>query len=93
MVSSSLQINYLYGDIHHLELGAGYTYVASFSNKPTWGFPIRIGYRYQKKQGGLFFKAAYTPLIIRANTFPFIEKNKLFVPYLLFGGIAVGWSF
>lgn len=68
MTSISPQINYLQGTQHHLELGVGYVYLASVSGirftDGVWGIPLRIGYRYQKPEGGIFIKAAYTPSIL-----------------------------
>ena len=59
-----------------------------------WLSPIRIGYRYQRDNGGFFFKAAATPLIfwiIKNNT----ENNEpelspVLIPW---AGVAVGYTF
>ncbi|GHV43689.1 hypothetical protein FACS1894180_3520 [Bacteroidia bacterium] len=68
--SFSPQINYLYGRrSHHLELGLGlifpslfYYNVSGFDVDGSFLVPLRIGYRYQRENGGLFWKIALTPL-------------------------------
>ncbi|MCL2073237.1 MAG: hypothetical protein FWH18_04915 [Marinilabiliaceae bacterium] len=91
----SPQINYLYGQKNHLELGIGY----SFQYETPWdhnkgefifGFdnllryvPIRIGYRLQKEQGGFFWKIAYVP------SYRVEEKRISFI----WGGVAFGYTF
>ena len=93
MTSISPQINYLQGIQHHLELGIGYVYLASVSGiritDGVWGIPLRIGYRYQKPEGGIFFKAAYTPSILDRRI---LDKDKTSFLFL-WGGIALGWTF
>jgi hypothetical protein len=88
--SISPQINYLQGIKHHLELGIGFTYLASMSNvfirEGIWGVPLRIGYRYQRDEGGLFLKIAYTPIIIDKEII-----SSGFLP--VWGGLALGWTF
>lgn len=70
-----LEITALYGKSnHHLEMGFGLaSYLASTSyfdsetlevnDKVVFGaaIPFRVGYRYQKPEGGFFFRVAYTP--------------------------------
>ena len=85
---------------HHLELGAGISpNLMPYTNKldPEHGFgsfepglfvPFRIGYRYQKPEGGFLFRLGLTPVL----DFPNKHKERLtFVP--VFGGISVGKSF
>ena len=86
---------------HHLELGAGVTsYLDSIidfdeetfetNDKVVFsGFiPVRIGYRYQKPEGGFFFRVAYTPII----DFPSrTGGNWSFNPY--WAGLSFGKSF
>lgn len=82
------EISYLYGKEHHLELGVGATCNANFWSskggfyRADWLTPFRIGYRFQKDDGDLFFKAAATP---------FIWWNlSSFMPWF---GVAVGYTF
>ncbi|MDR7130237.1 hypothetical protein J2X69_002585 [Algoriphagus sp. 4150] len=86
---------------HHLEMGTGITsYLGrslaidsetfEFSDKVVFGafIPLRVGYRYQKSEGGFFFRIGYTPIInipVRAG------KSWSFDPY--FAGISFGKSF
>ena len=86
----SPQISYLNGKIHHLELGVGFTYESShYDNNITsnWAIPFRIGYRYQQENGGLFFKAAYTPALLKR----FLTEDYWFMPF--WGGVAIGYTF
>lgn len=80
--SISPQINYFTGKIHRFELGLGFAYDFYEGG---FVFPLRIGYRYQKNEGGMFYKVGFTPLY----------SNDLFwhTTILPWGGIAVGWSF
>jgi hypothetical protein len=89
---------------HNLELGIGYytyqerryffdeDFPTNIREEPYWGKTLvpRIGYRYQKPAGGLFFRAGYTP------TFGFesfeVDEDKVgFNPYGI--GLSLGWSF
>jgi hypothetical protein len=86
---------------HHLGLGVGffatrdrrYFFDEDFSNnireESYWGKTLvpRIGYRYQKPAGGLFFRAAYTPTF----SFDGDEDKVAFIPYGI--GLSLGWSF
>jgi len=97
-----LEVTALYGKSnHHLELGFGFTSYLSrtldinsetfeFSDKVVFGayIPLRIGYRYQKPEGGFFFRVGYTPIIdvpVRAG------KSWSFNPY--WAGVSFGKSF
>jgi hypothetical protein len=85
------QISYLYGKNHHVELGAGGTYqLYRFNDEhdKNWIIPFRIGYRYQRENGGFFFKIAYTPVYTNVS---FFNDGWWFMP--LFAGIAVGYTF
>lgn len=95
------EISYLYGKKHHLELGVGVTCMPGFDSPVQfihndgwrWSVPFRIGYRYQKENGGFFFKAAGIPiiwLIYGQDTEDSDIPEKLFVPW---GGVAVGYTF
>ena len=80
--SISPQINYFTGKIHRFELGLGLAY--DF-NEESFAIPFRIGYRYQKNEGGMFYKVGFTPVYTNVSIW-----NKTILPS---GGIAVGWSF
>lgn len=97
-----LEVTALYGKSnHHLELGFGFTSYLSrtldinsetfeFSDKVVFGafIPLRVGYRYQKPEGGFFFRVGYTPIInvpVRAG------KSWSFDPY--WAGVSFGKSF
>ena len=86
---------------HHLEIGTGITPYLSVtvrrgpdilrsSDKVYLGayIPLRLGYRYQKPEGGFFFRVAYTPFY----RFPInSEGSNNFSP--IFAGISLGKSF
>lgn len=85
-----ISVNGLYGNNHIIEFGIGSTISnivqASSSNwKPERVTNINanftIGYRYQKKQGGVIFRCSYTPII---------EFYKYFRHW---GGISIGYAF
>ena len=85
---------------HHFEFGVGYTpyLYAKSTISPIIAeeefdayrvasiVPFRLGYRYQKPEGGLFFRAGYLP----ALDFTPERINKL---HLMHGGISIGKSF
>lgn len=88
--SISPQLNYLYGNIHSLEVGVGYTYYAK-QVTPN-GIIFRFGYRYQKKKK-LFFKAAITPIITDGFAIigiPILKDGLFLIPW---GGLSIGYSF
>lgn len=78
---------------HHAELGVGATYqkgmygVGHDYSKTLFGV-IRIGYRYQKANGGFFWKAGFTPF------FRIKEYGKISVPFFVLpiAGIGFGYS-
>ncbi len=86
---------------NHFEIGIGYTLIYSAQayinlQKVEWDFekyvfsslvPFRIGYRYQKPGGGLFFKVGYTPVLDLSS-----QREKIYL-HLLHGGISIGKSF
>lgn len=97
-----LEVSALYGKSnHHLELGLGFTsYLGrtldinsetfEFSEKVVYDafIPLRVGYRYQKPEGGFFFRFGYTPII---DFPPRTGGNWSFNPY--HAGISFGKSF
>lgn len=97
-----LEISALFGNSnHHLELGTGFTSFLTrslFFDSETFentdkvvfdaAIPIRIGYRFQKPEGGFFFRVGYTPII----NFPISGRGQWnFDPY--WAGISFGKSF
>lgn len=79
-----------YGKSHKIELGIGQTFTNIVQANVIDFEPTRVtavhtnlsmGYRYQQKQGGFFFRAAYTPIL---------EFNRRFRNW---GGIAFGYAF
>ena len=89
------EISYLYGKKHHLELGVGATYWMSIYNPIDytgfWDIPFRIGYRYQRENGGFFFKIAYMPVFTIQENFDGENDFRGFTP--LWGGVAFGYTF
>jgi hypothetical protein len=97
-----LEVSALYGKSnHHLELGLGFTsYLGrtldinsetfEFSEKVVFDafIPLRVGYRYQKPEGGFFFRVGYTPII---DFPPRTGGNWSFNPY--HAGVSFGKSF
>jgi len=75
----------LHGNKHNLELGIGVTFNLFYSQ---WGMPVRIGYRYQSLESGLFFRAGFTPII--TNSFPEPGSDMTFHNW---GGIGIGYTF
>ena len=97
-----LEVSALYGKSNnHLELGFGITSYLDesltfdsetfeLSDKVVFGtfIPLRVGYRYQKPEGGFFFRVGYTPFFtvpVRAG------KSWSFYPY--HAGVSFGKSF
>ncbi|CUS93186.1 hypothetical protein [Candidatus Kryptobacter tengchongensis] len=76
---------------HHLEFGGGATFVLIFP-LPT----LNLGYRYQPKNGGFFFRLAFTPIFD-----PYFEDGLSSYFYgpdkksalVLIGGISIGYTF
>lgn len=85
ILSISPQINYMYGIKYHIEAGVGSFY--DFYNKD-FAIILRYGYRFQKPEGGMFYKIGFTPLITKSV--PIFGENFTFIPW---GGISIGWTF
>ncbi|MEB2781087.1 hypothetical protein U3A58_11845 [Algoriphagus sp. C2-6-M1] len=103
--SFSTEISALWGKSKgHLEFGTGFVayrdkqfifdedFPRNIRVRQYWGKTIvpRIGYRYQKPHGGLFFRAAYTPWI-EFNNIEGTEDKVNFQPFGI--GLSLGWSF
>lgn len=85
-----LSLHFLFGRDHHLEVGAGNTFSSivhaeneTFAPERDFGFHAHffLGYRYQKKEGGILLRGGYTPLI---------ESYRNFRHW---AGISVGYAF
>jgi|SRR6056297_872951 len=77
------QVNYFTGNEHHFETGLGFTYIGKkYGDYYDIIMSLKIGYRYQKQEGGLFIKSSLTPLY-------FLTTNS-FGPW---AGLIVGWTF
>ncbi|WPR76406.1 hypothetical protein [Algoriphagus sp. NG3] len=97
-----LEVTAFYGKSnHHLEMGFGFTSFLGTSlaiDSETYetidkvvfsaAIPLRIGYRYQKPEGGFFFRVGYTPII---DFPPRTGGNWSFNPY--WAGVSFGKSF
>ena len=90
-----LEVNFLLGKhSDFLELGAGLTYF--YFTQPydhtNYNFlmeNLRIGFRHQKKEGGLLFRVALVPI----STFPIdprFDDDGWIIPY--YAGISIGFS-
>lgn len=85
--SIPVEFNLLFGSIaHKVELGLGFTGIFDNFDFEKMLMFFRCGYRYQLREGGLFFRVGITPYITIIN----IENgNKL----RLWGGLGVGYTF
>lgn len=84
---------------HHLEFGIGATMFRRYNEKPSsnngdyaweniWFSIWRLGYRYQKQDDGLFFRAAITPAFMSHDA---LGNHPNYFQWS--GGISVGMSF
>ena len=80
----------LYGKQHKIEFGIGQTFVnivhvgnsdLNSKRQTRMDANFTIGYRYQKENGGLIFRCAYTPMI------------QDYARYRHWGGISIGYAF
>ncbi|MBS4014309.1 MAG: hypothetical protein KGZ97_11215 [Bacteroidetes bacterium] len=84
---ASPQINYLIGEKKFLEVGIGLTIPVITDNyinmPPLIGF-YRLGFRYQREDGGLQFRIGLTPICL-------VSESRLSIaPW---AGISIGWTF
>ena len=81
------QINYLYGaEHHHIELGIGYyIWWDKWSIDENY-IPMRIGYRYQRDDGGFFWKIAF--VLLNGNFYFFNDSQ-----FIKWGGVSFGYTF
>lgn len=89
---------------HHLEIGLGITPFLQAGVNSSWEsgnlvqskganhvgaiLPIRVGYRYQKPEGGFFFRVGYTPFFAMPTK---TREDWAFQP--VFAGLGLGVSF
>ncbi len=87
---------------HHVELGTGLSYIKGLDSENSISdfigekeyiseslyVPFRVGYRYQRKNGGIFLKAGIVPMvsIYEFNTY-FHKKSHVWF------GLGLGYSF
>jgi hypothetical protein len=76
------QVNYFFGVKHHFETGIGVCY---FLNNEEIAVPLRVGYRFQKPEGGFLFKFALTPTFV-----PDFFGEAVFLPW---AGAGIGFAF
>ena len=88
-----IEVNGFYGNKHHIEIGISYGstlypgYTLGEEKKAVlyhYSIVGRLGYRYQKKEGGLFMRIAYTPWLYDSAS----EDS-----FLTWGAVAIGKSF
>ena len=94
MIGSSLGVNTLFGKQKHFaEFGVNVAYMImndiDNSIYQLIYLPVRIGYRYQKDEGGLFLRASFMPII------PILQDNDvaIFYPVSPHFSVGVGYSF
>ena len=87
--------NWLFGKKnHHLELGLGLTslivnpYWNDFSTNYYVYFTPKLGYRFQRPQGGVFFRATATPMVDILNARTDKSENKTYRNFSTFNNVA-----
>jgi len=86
----------VYIDEHFLEIGSGITAINSkgfrFNHTETiLALALRVGYRFQKPEGGMLFKIGYTPMYDFYVNNP--DDNTTYHTWVLFAGIGIGYTF
>jgi hypothetical protein len=87
--SYPLQVCFIYGKKHHIEIGTGYTFIFDeykddifkIYNTPN-KYTISLGYRYQIQEGGIF---------VKVNILKFFPVKKSEIPFWL--GFGLGYTF
>ena len=94
MLGTSVGFNTLFGKHRHfLEFGTNLAYMnmqdIDGNDFSTFYLPIRIGYRFQKDEGGLFYRASFMPII------PIIQDPDVAILYPVTPhfALAIGYSF
>ena len=78
------QTSYFFGRRHHLEVGIGYAHLRLWNGDGGNFYVMRIGYRHQRENGGLFWRIAFTPSVNHPLTDLALAPG---------AGIAVGYTF
>ena len=91
---ATIGFNTLFGKkTHFAEFGFGFSYINMRQENGhmfhTTYIPVRIGYRYQKDEGGLFLRASFMPIFENYQNID-VKVLAVFTPYL---ALAVGYSF
>lgn len=83
---------------HHIEVGIGETIQRRYNERCNtvndyfwenlWWSIVRIGYRYQKQDDGIFCKIALTPIMMQKNDCEFNPNY-----FQLWAGFSIGMSF
>jgi hypothetical protein len=100
MIGLPIEVSYLRGrNNHHLEIGLGFTSV--YDTYPLSRYQVKdlllmgvawIGYRHQKREGGMFYKVGFTPLLGTLYDLRTEEKRENeFFSYPLVG-LAIGYT-
>lgn len=86
---------------NHFEVGIGLTYSSGFLQE-THGSDhktmealmssFRIGYKYQKPEGGIFFRVGLTPLV-KLKEFSSLDDGEIFYKFWPLIGIGAGYTF
>ena len=86
----------IYGSKHFVEIGSGLSYLNSYDRitdhtEDLIILALRLGYRYQKPEGGLFVKIGFVPLYdwLVFNPDPAVPHHTWF----LSGGLGIGYTF
>jgi hypothetical protein len=109
MIGIPIEFSYIRGTHNnYFEFGLGITPIYDTYNPSQFSTAkdlvvlsvLRIGYRHQKPEGGIFFKAGLTPLrgvIFDLNSNPnsteHSQSNNLESFVYPFAGVALGWTF
>lgn len=86
----------IYRSKHFIEIGSGLSYLRSYDRVTDHTediiiLALRLGYRFQKPEGGLFIKIGFVPLYdwLVFNPDPSVPHHT----WLLSGGIGIGYTF
>lgn len=86
----------IYGSKHFVEIGSGLSYLNSYDRitdhtEDIIILALRLGYRFQKPEGGLFVKIGFVPLYdwLVFNPDPAVPHHT----WLLSGGLGIGYTF
>jgi len=100
IIGFPISLNFANGQFnHHFEFGIGLTYNSGMPQQKIEDFPaesekafwatLRLGYKYQKPEGGLFIRAGFTPLI-KIKQYSVLAEETNFLPLL---GLGIGYTF